>query len=432
MRGGGQAPTMGGMSLWGALLGSFAQTGRRARGGIGRCPSCDLVLSPAAGTLHEDICCRCQGRFVPVEGADLVIERIQGIDHDERIDMARRGTPEAPCPGCGSALSAAEIDEIPFKMCRGCGGLWLARGYLSVLSRGEVDELEVHERARSTELPHQGRSVVTLLSLRFPPPSPEEVRRLFDAFEQRGKHGGIVVGGGVIAHTVPEREAPLWAQHLSAGGLDVAIESGAFLQSVAVEPIRRFAINGAHLSVGGFTGDLVDVPWDDIGWIELGAIARPRKIAWKARAPSSGAVRASTLLEDRRRFEDRGLSFDLAPSLGMMRKSGPPRALRFDSVGLDFGGLGEQRTASASANFQSFVGEVLERTDAIHGQGLKLWQATDDMAALVYTRPNALPAELTWMRWRDERTSGEAEGRSAASDLEGAGGEARLRKRRRG
>jgi Zn-finger nucleic acid-binding protein len=392
-----------GVSLLGAFLGSLVQAGKSPRGGVGRCPSCDLVLSPASGALHEDICSGCQGRFVPVEGADLVIERIQGISHDERIDMARRGAPEAPCPGCGTALSHAEIDDIAFKMCRGCGGAWLTRGYLSVLSRGEVDELEVHERPRSTEVPQQTRRVVTLLSLRFPPPSPEETRRLFEAFEHRGKHGGIVVGGGVIAHTVPEREAPLWTRHLSAGGLEVAVENGSFMQSVATASVRRFELSDDHLRVGGFTGELTDVPWEDVGWVELGAIAKPRKKAWKARPPSSGAVRASTVLEDRRRFEDRGLGFDLAPTLGLMRKSGPPRALRFDSVGLDFGGLGEERTASAGANFLRFVNLVLERTDAIHGQGLKLWQATDDLAALVHTRPNALAGELTWMRWLDDR-----------------------------
>ena len=107
------------MSFLGALLTAFgvAPDAAAARGGIGRCPRCATPLCLSAGALHDDICADCQGRYIDDAGATLLIESIQGIAHDERLTMSRRGPMDAgTCPRCEAGLSHGEIDGIAVRM----------------------------------------------------------------------------------------------------------------------------------------------------------------------------------------------------------------------------------------------------------------------------------------------------------------------------
>ena len=123
---------------------------RGAPGGLAnarRCPRDGGGLQAGSGALAEDVCPRCQGRFLDHGATHRLFVEILGIREDILMELARAGVPREPCPGCGGRLCEVRARSVVVDLCRGCGGSWLDGGELGRLARDVVEEICVHGAA---------------------------------------------------------------------------------------------------------------------------------------------------------------------------------------------------------------------------------------------------------------------------------------------
>lgn len=112
------------------------------------CPRCgpDAALVPHEGTLHESICPRCLGRFLPSDARETLLGELQ-IDDVTLREMVKTFAGERlVCPGCGFKTSAIRLRGRSAGMCTGCGGMWLDQGDLSKVTGERLREVGVSER----------------------------------------------------------------------------------------------------------------------------------------------------------------------------------------------------------------------------------------------------------------------------------------------
>lgn len=108
------------------------------------CPRCaDARLSERYGVLHEDVCGRCRGRFLPPDAVERVFVDELGVSRDILRGLASHfaSRERIACPSCQSKLSGLQLRTIRIHLCTGCGGAWLASGELRALSSGRYEEL---------------------------------------------------------------------------------------------------------------------------------------------------------------------------------------------------------------------------------------------------------------------------------------------------
>lgn len=132
------------------------------------CPRDGSTLQAGTGSLAEDVCGQCQGRFLDNGATHRLFVELLGIHADILMELARTGVPRAACPGCASRMSEVRARGVIVDLCPGCGGAWLDGGELARLARDIVEEIRVQPAApdgSGLELDLTPRA--TLADLRF-------------------------------------------------------------------------------------------------------------------------------------------------------------------------------------------------------------------------------------------------------------------------
>lgn len=129
-----------------AALGQHAQ--------LRPCPRCGPLsrLRAREGALHEAICARCLGRYLPSDARETMLSELQIDDTILREMLASFAGEKLTCPGCGFATSEIRLRGRHAAMCTGCGGMWLDQGDLSKVTEERLREVGVTERTED-ELP---------------------------------------------------------------------------------------------------------------------------------------------------------------------------------------------------------------------------------------------------------------------------------------
>ncbi|MCP4500422.1 MAG: zf-TFIIB domain-containing protein [Deltaproteobacteria bacterium] len=105
------------------------------------CPICPgQHLEPRVGALLESVCRHCQGRFLPLEAVEQLIEEL-GISVSELRDRIGQKRTHA-CPSCRTSLAPIALGDAIAEVCPGCGGMWLDGGELKELSLGRFEEIQ--------------------------------------------------------------------------------------------------------------------------------------------------------------------------------------------------------------------------------------------------------------------------------------------------
>ncbi len=108
---------------------------------LGPCPRCGAPMTETIGALGEAACGKCHARFLDADVVELLREAHLRIDASLLREMARAGSPSAPCPRCRTPLRLQRVRSVAVDLCPGCGGMLLDVGELLALTRGEVREV---------------------------------------------------------------------------------------------------------------------------------------------------------------------------------------------------------------------------------------------------------------------------------------------------
>jgi Zn-finger nucleic acid-binding protein len=104
---------------------------------LGQCPRCVRPLQPPVGTLEEEVCGGCGGRYLPSRGVARLLEDERGLDLGLLRELSEHfGNENLRCPGCAHGCSTIQLKGERVDLCFGCGGLWLDAGELADLGEG--------------------------------------------------------------------------------------------------------------------------------------------------------------------------------------------------------------------------------------------------------------------------------------------------------
>ena len=109
----------------------------------GRCPKDQSALTERAGNLGEDICPRCQGRFLNTEITHQLFCQSLALREEHLHALAKEGFQKWPCPACGRKMTSTWARGLEVELCAGCGGSFLDAGELSRLGDGVFAETQV-------------------------------------------------------------------------------------------------------------------------------------------------------------------------------------------------------------------------------------------------------------------------------------------------
>jgi Zn-finger nucleic acid-binding protein len=162
----------------------------------GACPRCDHTLDAPEGALAERVCSSCEGRFLPPEGTARLVAEL-GLDTEFlRQLVADDGGPPLSCPGCGTTMSALELQGEAVELCLGCGGLWLDAGELEAVSPSLAEELASDAAARKEQAE---RLASALRNMRRERPAARPRRRTLPRPWGLREGTGFIVGVVMVA-----------------------------------------------------------------------------------------------------------------------------------------------------------------------------------------------------------------------------------------
>ncbi len=109
---------------------------------MSQCPRCnDVVLAREAGAWQEDVCGRCDGRFLEQQHVERLAEHYARVGPDMLRELAGHGPRRLQCPGCRGRMTLTMLRGVQIDLCPGCGGAWLDKGELHTLTHGNVVEI---------------------------------------------------------------------------------------------------------------------------------------------------------------------------------------------------------------------------------------------------------------------------------------------------
>ena len=107
------------------------------------CPRCgsEFALAVQAGNLGEAICAKCNGRFIDAMAVNRVIVEGLGISADILQDLPNvSGGQGFSCPACSTTTQHFALKGVAVERCPKCQGIWLDKGELLQLGKGEFEE----------------------------------------------------------------------------------------------------------------------------------------------------------------------------------------------------------------------------------------------------------------------------------------------------
>ena len=107
------------------------------------CPRCGsgCALTVQAGRLGEAICAQCNGRFIDAMAVHSVIVEGLGIPADILQDLPNvSGGQGFSCPACSTTTQHFALKGVAVERCPNCQGIWLDKGELLQLGKGEFEE----------------------------------------------------------------------------------------------------------------------------------------------------------------------------------------------------------------------------------------------------------------------------------------------------
>lgn len=118
----------------------------------GRCPKDQGILVENAGALGEDICRRCQSRFMNADITFRLFCELLSVREEHLHGLAKEGFQKWPCPACASKMTTTWVRGLEVEICSGCGGSFLDAGELARLGDALVSEVKVENQDESVGL----------------------------------------------------------------------------------------------------------------------------------------------------------------------------------------------------------------------------------------------------------------------------------------
>jgi len=132
----------------------------RSNDTMATCPRCiDPVLALKSGAWLEDVCGRCQGRFLECDTMLRLAETYLRIGAPMLRELCTHGPRRIQCPGCGQRMTLTLLRGVQIDLCGGCGGAWLDSGELATLTRGDVREVGAVEVVTGAALVDEARAM---------------------------------------------------------------------------------------------------------------------------------------------------------------------------------------------------------------------------------------------------------------------------------
>lgn len=382
-----------------------------------RCPASEegSALAPGFGALHEDVCPRCQGRFLPAPAVERVLVDEHGLSTAVLREMVAlfASRERLPCPGCGSKLSPIQVRGVRIDLCTGCGGAWLDAGELTRLGEGRHEELSpapgpapeqepVVETVRAddpgppTPAPAAAGKVMVFLTSLAPPP----LAALQTAFARIP--GLTAVDASLLAHrnngVVLDGVTPQVAEEVVAALVDAGVGAAAADGSWATLPAVLFssAVEPGPLGLVFGRGDPTssfEIPWANVLALAAGELKRT--------SMKRGPLQRTGVMRDAHSLPDDAAEFELVETDDAffdVIAGSPLRRVRVALSRVLFGeaGRGRDRAALFRERIASIARLVGPRC-AI-GRGVRACLAGGRLHR--YRSARELEREESWLLWK--------------------------------
>lgn len=286
-----------------------------AEDGMALCPRChDVELDVGKGSVGEDVCGGCGGRFLAPEISERVVVVELGFERELLREIAALFSGlRIACPGCESMMSPMRLRGVTVDLCLGCGGLWLDAGELRRLTSERHEEIGAKPPAQTSTKTTKaaaptlknptkesaspayvrlgrGASVVLFESLEHP--AEEALRQAFthtdgltnvDAQMLARYNTGVVVEG-VSAEGAAGLAALLQKEHVGA-----AVVADAFLRLPLAVQSSAIDVDDVGIDVRFHTGPPLHVPWAEVVAVVGGVVQRER-LELKRPPPTAGGL----------------------------------------------------------------------------------------------------------------------------------------------
>lgn len=157
-----------------------------------RDPSVSVPLSPDVATLLDEIVQMSGGELTREKTAELALKR--GLETLSRAVAIRASRSLTACLRCSGQLHGAEADEVTFRGCGACGGIWLDhQSAVRITQKLPEQAIELVRRATSATQAHGSTMTPSSEPLPCPLCRKSMEHHTFDAAEVTvdacGRHG---------------------------------------------------------------------------------------------------------------------------------------------------------------------------------------------------------------------------------------------------
>lgn len=391
-------------SLWNEPAPAAERTGATV---LGQCPRCSVELLAGHGALHEHVCGRCQGRFLPADVTERLVISELGIEREVLLELVGHFAGERLlCPGCGQRSHPITLRGVCLDFCVGCGGLWCDAGELRRLSSERYEEIQATPAAADDAHPTlpAGKPLTRGAYCVFhqdstPPPEAAVV----DAFQRVARLSRVDAAValrdfcGVIAEGLAEREARELVAALRGRGVAAAIVDDSWLRLPAPRKIERLVADDEGAKAPDQYGRMTTIPWSDVRAVAAGSVemkgAFRQRLEEKRTRAGRGLLRYEKVeLEVSYAFEEGcALTLDLLVGPGLRRH-------RLEVTDASRGGW---NSTGLETGFISLVHAVVGRARyaALNEGAARLAQGLPP-PVLRYRTPRRFEREVSWLLWR--------------------------------
>ncbi|MDP2339755.1 MAG: zf-TFIIB domain-containing protein [Deltaproteobacteria bacterium] len=283
------------------------------------CPRCKGVeLEAGKGSVGEDVCPRCAGRFLPPEITERVVVDELGVEREILREIAALFSGlKLPCAGCRGLMSPLRLRGVHVDLCLSCGGLWLDSGELKALTSGRHSEVgapnvdvvvvpvvvpvvapvPVVTGIATTSLVVLGRGKAVIALDRLEPPSHESLSRAFARTDGLTDVDAQLLSRhcqGIVAEGLSIEGARALQTILGKEGIGCSVVDDAVLRLPAAIHCSDFDVDARGIVARLHTGAPFSIPWSEVGAVVGGVVHRER-LEPKKESPQNPLFRATNV-----------------------------------------------------------------------------------------------------------------------------------------